>query len=104
MINTASNGPYEVCPLGFLEVKVTGLTYFLSTGNCLFKVFSLIYFKKNWKEYTLREYFWVRLAFFTFLYFPVPLKFYSFTNGGETSKQLKVKNKNEEQKQIKTPQ
>lgn len=39
---------------------------------------SLALFITNWKEYTLRVYFWVRLAFFTFLYLPFPVKFYSF--------------------------
>lgn len=82
MINTASNGPYKVCPLGFLEVKVTGLTYFLSIGNCLFKVFSLIYFKKKLERVYIKGILLGQAGFLHFSLFPSPIKILFFYKWG----------------------
>lgn len=81
------------------EIRIT----YLSRGNCLFKVFSPIY--ENWKEYTLWGILLGQVGFFHFSVFAISRKILFFLQMvGNKQATLKVKNKNEEQKQNKKPQ
>lgn len=78
-------------------VRVMGITHFLSIGNCLFKVFSLI-LKKSGGIY-IKDILLGEVSFLHFSVFSMSRKILFLYEQGETSMQtLEIKNKNEEQK------
>lgn len=83
------------------EVRVMGITHFLSIGNCLFKVFSLI-LKKSGGVY-IKDILLGEVSFLHFSVFSMSRKILFLYEQGETSTQLlklktKMKSKNQTKK------
>lgn len=85
------------------RVREIRITYFLSIGNCPFKVFSPIYYKLE--GVYIKGILLGQVGFFHFSVFAISSKILLFLQMvGNKQATLKVKNKNEEQKQNKTLQ